>query len=175
MVPQRALLAILIVGMIAAVIAAMGTRHNPAPGPHPIPILVHREFTCQCCQKWIRYLEANGFVVEDRVVNYLEPIQKLYGVPEPLRACHTAIASGYVIEGHVSAEDIKRLLVEKPSARGLAVPGMPGSSPGMEEYSLRHLPYDVLLFEPNGTAKIYAHHGGPTPAPNADPMQPTDE
>ena len=80
-----------------------------------------------------------------------------YGIPDALGGCHTAVAGGYAIEGHVPAREIKRLLAERPKARGLAVPGMPPGSPGME--SNRPVPYDVLLILPDGTHRVYARYG----------------
>jgi hypothetical protein len=80
-----------------------------------------------------------------------------FGIPRALGACHTAVIEGYAIEGHVPAREIRRLLAERPKARGLAVPGMPGGSPGME--SNRPEPYDVLLVLPDGTHKVYARYG----------------
>ncbi len=86
-----------------------------------------------------------------------EAYRARFGIPHALGACHTAVVEGYAIEGHVPAREIKRLLAERPKARGLAVPGMPAGSPGME--SSRRVAYDVLLVLPDGTYRAYARHG----------------
>ena len=103
------------------------------------------------------HLRANGFRVNP--VNVKDPSEhaRRHGVPEALGSCHTALVDGYVIEGHVPANEIKRLLAERPKARGLAVPGMPMGSPGMESGS-RKQPYDVLLVLPDGRHLVYAQY-----------------
>ncbi|MGZ5918067.1 MAG: DUF411 domain-containing protein [Methyloceanibacter sp.] len=120
---------------------------------------VWKSATCQCCGNWVKHLEANGFAV---TVNATEPtaLQRLKaeaGIPAKLASCHTAKIGGYVIEGHVPATDIKRLVAEKPEAIGLTVPGMPQGSPGMEQGGTFE-PYDVLLVKKDGTTEIFAHH-----------------
>jgi hypothetical protein len=111
-------------------------------------ITVHRDPNCGCCSGWVRHLQNAGFqakVIETRDV---DAVKNRLGVPEDLAACHTAEIAGYVVEGHVPALAIRRLLAEKPSAQGLAVPGMPIGSPGMEGANPQ--PYAVVLFGPNG-------------------------
>jgi hypothetical protein len=103
------------------------------------------------------HLRANGFRVKPIAVEDPAVQRNRYGIPEPLAGCHTARVEGYAIEGHVPAREIKRLLAEKPTARGLAVPGMPAGSPGME--SSRPEPYDVLLVLPDGRHTVYARYG----------------
>jgi hypothetical protein len=88
---------------------------------------------CGCCAQWVEHLRANGFTVRVTDVEDLDPVARQHGVPDELRSCHTATVGGYVIEGHVPAADIRRLLDERPQATGLAVPGMPIGSPGMEQ------------------------------------------
>ena len=102
------------------------------------------------------HLQANRFNVKTNSVNdrQLNEIKAKYGVPRSLHTCHTALVEGYVIEGHVPADLIYRLLKEKPSVIGLAVPGMPDASPGMDGPSLE--PYDVLVFDRNGAVRLYA-------------------
>jgi hypothetical protein len=109
-------------------------------------ITVHKDPGCGCCTGWVQHLERSGFTAKVIETRNLDPIKARLGVPDDLAACHTAEIDGYVIEGHVPAGAIKRLLTEKPAARGLAVPGMPVGSPGMEggEPEL----YDVILFGP---------------------------
>ena len=122
-------------------------------------IEVWKSATCQCCGNWVKHLEANGLAV---TVNATEPLalQRLKaeaGVPAKLASCHTAKIEGYVIEGHVPATDIKRLIEERPEGLGLTVPGMPVGSPGMEQ-GAESEPYDVLLIKKDGTTEVFARH-----------------
>jgi len=111
---------------------------------------------CGCCGKWVEHLQLNGFRVTTRDVNDVPAARKSLGMPDRLGSCHTARIGGYVVEGHVPAADIRRLLKEKPQVLGLAVPSMPPGSPGME--SERSLPYDTLLVGEDGSAKVFARH-----------------
>ena len=113
---------------------------------------------CGCCAVWVERMEAAGFTMEVRNVEDLNPIADAAGVPRNLRGCHTAMVEGYVIEGHVPAEDIKRLLAERPDAVGLSVPGMPIGSPGMEQGS-RVDRYQVVLIMRDGRHRVWATHG----------------
>jgi hypothetical protein len=105
------------------------------------------------------HLQAKGFSVVTREVDEttLAEMTTAAGVPRQLEACHTALVGGYVVEGHVPAEDISRLLAERPAVVGLAVPGMPVGSPGMEQGARRD-PYDVLTFDRQGRTAVFAHH-----------------
>ena len=118
---------------------------------------VYKSPTCGCCTKWIEHLRANGFEVKAHDVDDIDVSRAKLGVPLALGSCHTARVDGYLIEGHVPARDIQRLLRERPSAAGLAVPGMPRGSPGMEA-DVKD-PYDVLLFQPNGRYVVYQRYG----------------
>lgn len=102
----------------------------------------------------MEHMRANGFRVKPIPTNDVDAIRRKHGIPDLLASCHTAVVNGYAIEGHVPASDIKRLLAEKPPARGLAVPGMPASSPGMDD-GRRHEPYDVLIVRNDGRHSIY--------------------
>jgi hypothetical protein len=147
--------------ILGGVIAGFSVGWAPAKQHVDDPkIVVYREPSCLCCIKWIAYLEEHGFDVEERIEDDLAAVRKLHGVPKSVKSCHTSLVEGYVIEGHVPAEDIKRLLAEKPMVRGLAVPGMPGASPGMESYSPDRKPYDVLMFGPSGAVGTFATHPG---------------
>jgi len=119
-------------------------------------IAVIKDPDCGCCTEWVAYLRSAGFVVEVTDTRDQPAISAKLGVPEDLRGCHTATVEGYVIEGHVPAADITRLLAEKPEGRGLAVPGMPMGSPGMEQGGLKQ-PYVTVLFG-NGAASVFARH-----------------
>jgi Cu/Ag efflux protein CusF len=124
-------------------------------------VLVWKDPNCGCCQVWVEHLQANGFKVEVRDVGNTAARKRL-GMPEPLGSCHTATVGGYVIEGHVPAADIHRLLKERPVALGLSVPGMPIGSPGMDgpEYKGRQDAYDVLLVQKDGSARSYKRYPG---------------
>jgi hypothetical protein len=122
---------------------------------------VWKDPNCGCCQSWVDHLEANGFKVEVRNVGNTSARKRL-GMPEKLGSCHTAKVSGYVLEGHVPAADIRRLLTDRPVALGLAVPGMPIGSPGMDgpEYKGRKDSFDVLLVQKNGSTESFARYPG---------------
>ncbi len=112
-------------------------------------ITVYKSATCGCCTEWVDHLRHEGFTVvaEDR--EDLDLFKASVGVPRDLQSCHTALIDGYVIEGHVPANDIKRLLIEMPAVTGLTAPGMPMRSPGMQESGLPPKGYDVLSFNKN--------------------------
>jgi Cu/Ag efflux protein CusF len=124
-------------------------------------VQVWKDPNCGCCQLWVEHLQASGFKVEVRDVGNTAARKRL-GMPEQLGSCHTASVGGYVIEGHVPAAEIQRLLKERPAALGLSVPGMPIGSPGMDgpEYKGRKDAYDVLLVQKDGTAKSFQHYPG---------------
>lgn len=122
-------------------------------------MIVYKTSTCGCCGNWVEHLKANGFDVDVREVNDIVTEGRRLGVPDNLRSCHTGSIGGYAVEGHVPAADIKRLLAEQPQAKGLAVPGMPVGSPGMENGSYVER-YSVLLFNADGTSKVYSAYGG---------------
>lgn len=117
-------------------------------------VVVYKSPTCGCCKKWVSHLKKNGYAVEVHNQRNMSPIKADLGVPRHLQSCHTAKVGDYVIEGHVPADVITRLLEEKPSIKGLAVPGMPMGSPGME--GRRKDPYEVLTFKESGKTTIYA-------------------
>jgi hypothetical protein len=133
-------------------LAANSDRGSPA-------IEVWKSTTCECCGNWVKHLEANGFAVKVNAADpsMLDHLQKQAGITDKLAACHTAKIDGYVIEGHVPAPDIKRLVAEKPEAIGLTVPGMPMGSPGMEQGGTFDS-YDVLLIKKDGTTEVFASH-----------------
>jgi hypothetical protein len=114
----------------------------------PPAILVHKDPNCSCCSGWVRHLKDAGFAVTVEETTDLQPVRKRLGVPADLAACHTAEVDGYVLEGHVPATAVGRLLEKRPTAIGLAVPGMPAGSPGMEGGTPRR--YDVVLFGKSG-------------------------
>lgn len=117
---------------------------------------VYKSPTCGCCSDWVDHLRENGFSVEVHNLRNMNPIKMEFGVPRNLQSCHTAKIGEYVIEGHVPASDITRLLRERPNVAGLTVPGMPMGSPGMD--GPRKDPYDVLTFQPGGKTSVYSSH-----------------
>jgi len=117
---------------------------------------VYKSAYCGCCGDWIKHLESSGFTVKTHNVANPSDYREKHGIPNDLGSCHTGVVQGYAVEGHVPASDIKRLLAEKPKAKGLTAPGMPLGSPGME--GPRKDPYDVLLVEGNGRSRVYKRH-----------------
>jgi hypothetical protein len=147
-------------------LALLSALAAPALAQSPIAAEVHvyKTPTCGCCNDWIRHLEANGFKVSATNVTDLRQHRARFGMPAKLGSCHTALAGGYVIEGHVPAREIRRLLRERPDALGLSVPGMPIGSPGMDGSEYRGVvdPYDVLLVQADGRTTVFAsYHSAP--------------
>lgn len=137
---------------------------NPAPAEMAsaveadLPLVtVYKTATCGCCSKWADHIEAAGFPVKTVDVTDLGAVKAEHGIPAAYGSCHTAVVDGYAVEGHVPAEDVKRLLAERPQAAGLAVPGMPIGSPGMETPGRRADRYEVLLVQ-DGDATVFARH-----------------
>ena len=118
-------------------------------------LVVYKSPTCGCCADWVTHMEENGFKVTVHDRPDVSAIKDEWGVPRGMRSCHTAKIDGYVIEGHVPADLVKKMLKERPQATGLAVPGMPMGSPGME--GPRKDPYEVILFSEDGNDKVYAN------------------
>ena len=123
-------------------------------------VTVYKDPSCGCCAKWVEHLKQNGFattVVESKELDDFKTKNK---VPRQARSCHTALVNGYAIEGHVPASDVQRLLKERPAGvLGLAVPGMPIGSPGMEVAGRKAQPFDVLAFYKDGQTRVFASHG----------------
>lgn len=140
---------------LSASIPAAESR-RPAAGTSRMT--VYKDQGCGCCDLWVEHLEKAGFTVEVHEMSDMGPTKVRLGVPPAMRSCHTGEVSGYFLEGHVPAADVLRLLRERPDARGLAVPGMPLGSPGMEVQG-HSQPYDVLLVAKDGKTSVYAHYG----------------
>lgn len=119
-------------------------------------IMVYKSPTCGCCNKWVKHLESKGFDVKTTNIKNLNPIKDKHGVQRQFQSCHTAKIGKYFIEGHVPAKDIKKLLKDKPDIKGLAVPGMPMGSPGMEGHRKDH--YNVLAIDKNNSASVYSSY-----------------
>ena len=146
----------LIVNTFNAQVSTAQTQENIE-----IPKVVsYRSESCGCCKKWVNHLRDNGLQVVDNIVEDISEIKKIYNVPNNLRSCHSAKISNYTIEGHVPIESINKLFKEKPSIYGLAVPGMPHGSPGMETHSREshshnYETYKVFSFSNSDNTKIF--------------------
>lgn len=134
---------------------ALGAAVN-LPASAADAVDVYKSPYCGCCGKWVEHLRQAGFDVRTHDVNDVPATRQRLGMPERLGSCHTAKVAGYVVEGHVPAADIQRLLKEKPKALGLAVPSMPPGSPGME--SPKPVPYNTLLVQAGGGTTVFAKH-----------------
>lgn len=149
---RRTLLRHLAAGAAAVAILPRGVR---ALGG--IPIAVYKDASCGCCHKWVEHLTASGFAPTVTDTPGMPAIKTKYKVADRLQSCHTAIAGGYVIEGHVPAADIKKLLATKPKGiLGLTIPGMPQSAPGMDMTPFQ--PFTVLSFDDKGNTAVFAKH-----------------
>ena len=138
----------------AAAIAPLAIVRNLFAAPAPV-ITVYKDPGCECCAKWVKHLTANGFVANVHDSSNMDEVKKSMRVPEALQSCHTAVVDRYVIEGHVPAGVIKKLLASKEQLQGLAAPGMPMGSPGMEGGRVDH--YDIIAFTNTGKTRVYAH------------------
>lgn|SRR5690606_12724544 len=146
-----------LVATMAIVAALLGVGWwliSPSPA-YAGEITVYKSSTCQCCELWIRHMRRAGFDVTGTNVLDLSAIKTEHGVPVALASCHTTLVDGFVVEGHVPADLVKRLLEERPAVAGLAVPGMPIGSPGME--GVGRQAYEVLTFTSDGETALYAH------------------
>jgi hypothetical protein len=147
----------LAVASIALALTTAAARTSPSNTAAKKPtITVYKDPSCGCCKKWIEHLVKNGYRVDAKDTPNMTEIKHTLGVPDGLTACHTAVVNGYLIEGHVPASDIDRLLAQKPRIAGLAVPGMPAGSPGMEGMGTQR--YQVLTFDKSGKTTVFAGH-----------------
>ena len=117
-------------------------------------LTVYKTPTCGCCKEWVKHVQANGFTVKAVDMNDLSQVKRDAGVPAALESCHTALIGTYVVEGHVPADLVKKMLAEKPAIIGLSVPGMVDGPPGMEQGNKQ--PYSVIAFAKGGTTRVYA-------------------
>ncbi|GIV80389.1 MAG: hypothetical protein KatS3mg050_4783 [Litorilinea sp.] len=137
--------------LVLAVVLLAGCQPSDTP-----TVTVYKSPTCGCCTAWVRHLEARGFRVRTTDMTDVSGMKRRLGVPATLASCHTAVVNGYVVEGHVPAGLVQRMLAEQPDITGLAVPGMPIGSPGMETPGRPPQPYQVLAFDRRGTRYVYA-------------------
>jgi hypothetical protein len=153
-----------IAGLTVLAIAALAALAYAGGGAQPqtteaMTVTVYKSPTCGCCTAWEDHLRESGFAVESRPVDNVNEIKQRHGLPPQLASCHTAIVDGYVVEGHVPADVLQRFLTERPAGVvGLAVPGMPLGSPGMEMPDGRKDPYSVMAFGASGKAWVYSQH-----------------
>ncbi|HCW91689.1 MAG TPA: metal-binding protein [Marinobacter sp.] len=141
---------------LAAALSLSGQVHSSEEDER-YNVQVHKSPTCGCCDDWVKHMEDNGFDVQVTETNNLNPIKIEAGLTPALASCHTARVGDYVIEGHVPASDVRRLLANAPMAAGLAVPGMPAGAPGMEMGDRRER-YQVLLFNERGQTRVFSEH-----------------
>ena len=140
----------------AAGLAMTGTARAQTRGSRALA--VYKSPTCGCCDGWVRHMRQAGFTVAVHVVDDPGTVRRARGLPDTLASCHTGVIGGYAIEGHVPAADVVRLLAERPAAVGLAVPGMPMGSPGMEAPDGRKAPFDTLLVLRSGQTRVFGRH-----------------
>ncbi len=139
--------------LVGIILVSGGVLLNKKPA-EAADVVVYKSPTCGCCKAWTSHLKDNGFTVEVHNQRDMNPIKTEMGVPRHLQSCHTAQVGNYVLEGHVPADVIARMLKEQPQIKGLAVPGMPMGSPGME--GARKDAYDILAFQQDGKTTVYA-------------------
>ena len=151
---ERRIFVRVIVGAGAAAVAAPRLA-RAMTGAAPIPITVYKSPSCGCCKNWVTHMQGAGVAVKVIDMDDLTTVKKNAGVPQKLQSCHTALVGAYVIEGHVPADLVKKMLAQKPQITGLAVPGMVTGSPGMEMGDSK-VPYDVIAFDRAGKTTVFA-------------------
>jgi hypothetical protein len=159
---SRGFLLLALCALVSALVAPVyadhhGASEEPAAAEALPEVHVYKTPTCGCCGKWVAHLRESGFSVKTTDLRNLDAVKQSNGVPRQLSSCHTAIVGGYVVEGHVPASDVKRMLAEKPAISGLAVPRMPIGSPGMEGPNPER--YRVIAFDSNANTSTFATHG----------------
>lgn len=158
--------------LIVGVALFAGRADEPAQSPNAVsatssqqsgsafPVVeVYKDPNCGCCLKWVEHLRQAGFTVRATDTNDLGAVKDAHGVPAQVESCHTALVAGYVVEGHVPADDIVRLLRERPAIAGIGVAGMPIGSPGMEVPGTKAQQYEVAAFDKDGRTHVFARHG----------------
>jgi hypothetical protein len=162
MTPKTPLRLAALLTAASSIAATQSPRTTPPQGrgaAESTPVIeVYKTPTCGCCSKWIDHIRAAKFQVKalDVPQSELDKINAKHGLPATLKSCHTGLVGGYVIEGHIPADQVKRLLKEKPPVAGIAVPGMPTGSPGMEIPGVTGAEYNVFSFDKQGRLKIYS-------------------
>jgi hypothetical protein len=118
-------------------------------------MIVYKSATCGCCSKWVEHMQANGFAVKAVDVDDIDKVKRDNGVPQSAASCHTGIVNGYVVEGHVPADAVLKMLKDKPAISGIAVPGMPMGAPGMEVPGGQKEAFDIVSFDKSGKTAVY--------------------
>jgi hypothetical protein len=142
----------------AAGLLVVSGRYKWLAAAPATPITVYKSRSCGCCAKWVEHLKAEGFDPRVHDEEGMDRIKDELGVPQAVRSCHTAVAGKYLIEGHVPAGDIRKLLRQHPAVAGLAVPGMPSGTPGMAAPGSEPRGFDVVVFQSNGKTKVFASY-----------------
>jgi hypothetical protein len=143
-------------GAVVAAMALTGVVVMAQAKASTPTMVVYKTPTCGCCGKWISHLEAAGFKVETQNREDLAPVRQQHKIPAAVQSCHFALVGAYIVEGHVPAADVKKLLATKPAVKGIGVPGMPMGSPGMESPTPQK--YDTLAFTAEGKTSVFASH-----------------
>jgi len=167
---RRFLSETLLAGVVVSLPAALRAQGTPQGTPQRAsqgrattaslpPLTVYKSATCGCCRAWVDHMRGAGFTVRTVDTEDLGRVKGELGVPGALQSCHTAVVGAYLVEGHVPAADVKQLLARKPAVRGLAVPGMPIGSPGMEQGDPKDYDrYEVMAFTAQGRTSVFARH-----------------
>ena len=148
---------LLVLALLSTLTPWQSRPAQAAKGPAATRITVYKDPNCGCCHSWIEHIRKHGFEVVVRDTNDMSGAKSAGRVPQQLQTCHTAFVNGYVVEGHVPAADIKRMLDEKPQIAGIGVAGMPAGSPGME-VGKRVDRYNVIAFDRDGSTRVFARH-----------------
>ena len=151
---ERRIFVRMILGAGTAAVAVPRFAHAMI-GAAPIPMTVYKSPSCGCCKSWVTHMQGAGFTVKIIDMDDLTAVKRNAGVPQKLQSCHTALVGAYVVEGHVPADLVKKMLNQKPQITGLAVPGMVTGSPGMEMGDSKD-PYDVIAFDRAGKTSVFA-------------------
>ena len=141
--------------VLSAVLSLSGATLAQRPAP---VVQVYKSPTCGCCANWVTHMQKAGFTTKVTEIEDIDSVKTKNGVPARAQSCHTATVDGYVLEGHVPAADVQRLLKERPAVLGLAVPGMPIGSPGMEVPGVKAQTFNVISFDKQGELKVFAAH-----------------
>jgi hypothetical protein len=152
---ERSRITLILGGAAFLGLRALGGSAASAQPPRP-EVMVYKSPTCGCCKGWVSHVQRHGFRVKVEDLTDLQPIKTRHGVPSALQSCHTALVDGYVVEGHVPADLVDRLLRERPRVAGIAVPGMPVGSPGMEVPGQPAERYQVVTFDRGGQTGVFA-------------------
>ena len=150
----RRYLKLFAVCLVAGIIILLAAATGAEAATDALKITVYRNPSCSCCGGWMDYLTTQGFQPKNVLTSDMNALKQQYGVPNDLASCHTAVINGYVIEGHIPADDIKRLLAERPTVTGIAVPEMPIGTPGMESGDVRE-PFTVFSFDQQGNTEAF--------------------